>query len=281
MEPGHTDGSRITIEGAGDEEVGAEKAGDLIFIIAVQPHASFRLVDHTGFDLECDATLTLSELLLGFDRIVTVHLDGRHLQVRHRATIEPGTENRVLLRGEGLRKGKVGANRPSTSRTSSANSNNSTGSASVKGSAANGEERGDLWIRLKTEQTLSHWLQSLSADQRKQLESMLPAKRPPLDVEPDQVHVMKNPQVLTVSSLIPALLARIRLTDFFLGSVRMSNTKRLKRKRRGLRLTPDLHHPHDTIIPEVQEATSLVLRSPMTSTASLPRDSRAHRNGAN
>lgn len=173
----------------------AEKPGDLLFIIALQPHPTFRLLPSSGYDLECDATLTLSEMLLGFDRVVTIHLDGRYLQVKHTQPIEPGSNCRILLKGEGLL-----MKRPSLStRTSSDYSSKSNGS---KGASADhngrGSKRGDLWICIRPEDNLAQWVDSLEPVQREQLAKLLPPKRPPLEVEDEELVLCPDAKVLTV-----------------------------------------------------------------------------------
>ena len=78
---------------------GVPEAGDLIFQLSLQEDPSFSL---NGLDLLCTCRLTLSEALLGFDRTVLTHLDGRQIRVERRAgTItRPGDVQRV--RGEGM-----------------------------------------------------------------------------------------------------------------------------------------------------------------------------------
>lgn len=173
----------------------AEKPGDLLFIVALQPHPTFRLVPHSGFDLECDATMTLSELLLGFDRVVTVHLDGRHLEVKHQGTIDPGSKSRILIKGEGLLTGRPAMPHRTSSGVSGSSSTSRDSSRSKKGST---QARGDLWICVQAEESLAQWIETLSAEQKEQLTKLLPPKRPALDVEPNQLCKCTNAVVLTV-----------------------------------------------------------------------------------
>lgn len=85
--------------------------GDVIFHIRIAPHATFLRAAASPADLTVNVTLTLSEALLGFDRVVLVHLDGRGLRVisgRGERVIQHGDEYRIIgegmpLRGRGVR----------------------------------------------------------------------------------------------------------------------------------------------------------------------------------
>lgn len=81
------------------KQPGVPEPGDLIFQLSLQPHASFEV---EGLDLETTCRLTLSEALLGFDRTILTHLDGRHLRVARKAGVvtRPGDVQRI--RGEGM-----------------------------------------------------------------------------------------------------------------------------------------------------------------------------------
>lgn len=63
------------------------------------PHASF---ERSGSDLLTTVKVTLSEALLGFNRILLNHLDGRGIQVASPPgkAIKPGQA--IVLRGEGM-----------------------------------------------------------------------------------------------------------------------------------------------------------------------------------
>lgn len=74
-------------------------AGDVIFILKASPHESF---ERSGNDLLSHVTITLSEALLGFSRIILTHLDGRGVKM----TTPPGKiikpADSIVLRGEGM-----------------------------------------------------------------------------------------------------------------------------------------------------------------------------------
>ncbi|KAJ7352451.1 hypothetical protein DFH08DRAFT_858973 [Mycena albidolilacea] len=98
IEPGMADKQRIILAGAGDEEPGTP-AGDVIFVLRLAPHEAF---ERSGSDLLTTVTITLSEALFGFSRILITHLDGRGIQM----TSPPGKiikhSDTIILRGEGM-----------------------------------------------------------------------------------------------------------------------------------------------------------------------------------
>ncbi|KAJ6631010.1 hypothetical protein B0H10DRAFT_1980333 [Mycena sp. CBHHK59/15] len=98
VEPGMADQQRIILAGAGDEEPGTP-AGDVIFVLRLTPHESF---ERSGGDLLTNVTITLSEALFGFSRILITHLDGRGVQVMSPPgkIIKPA--DTIVLRGEGM-----------------------------------------------------------------------------------------------------------------------------------------------------------------------------------
>lgn len=71
----------------------------MIFLLKVLPHESF---ERSGDDLLTHVTITLSEALLGFSRIILTHLDGRGVKL----TTPPGKiikpQDSIVLRGEGM-----------------------------------------------------------------------------------------------------------------------------------------------------------------------------------
>jgi len=111
------DGQRIVLAGAGDEEVSikddapvgsvvnltesqpGDPPGDVVFILQAVSHPSF---ERSGKDLLTRITITLSEALFGFSRILLTHLDGRGVEV----TSPPGKiiqpNDSIVLRGEGM-----------------------------------------------------------------------------------------------------------------------------------------------------------------------------------
>jgi DnaJ family protein A protein 2 len=74
-------------------------AGDVVFVLQLQKHPSF---ERSGTDLLTNVTVTLSEALFGFSRILVTHLDGRGVRV----TSPPGKiikpNDSIVLRGEGM-----------------------------------------------------------------------------------------------------------------------------------------------------------------------------------
>ena len=80
--------------------------GDVIFVLKMERHPSF---ERSNDDLLAKVTITLSEALLGFDRILLTHLDGRGIRL-------DGTSNKVIrpndtirIPGEGMPKYKAEA----------------------------------------------------------------------------------------------------------------------------------------------------------------------------
>jgi DnaJ family protein A protein 2 len=73
--------------------------GDVIFVLRASPHESF---ERSGNDLLTNVSITLSEALLGFSRILITHLDGRGVKVTSPPgkIISPGES--IVLRGEGM-----------------------------------------------------------------------------------------------------------------------------------------------------------------------------------
>lgn len=73
--------------------------GDVIFVLKTQRHESF---ERSGSDLLATVSITLSEALLGFDRIMINHLDGRGVRVAspEGKVITSGTT--IILRNEGM-----------------------------------------------------------------------------------------------------------------------------------------------------------------------------------
>ena len=70
-----------------------------MFVLKALPHATF---ERSGSDLLTHVTITLSEALLGFSRILLKHLDGRGIKVSSppRKIIKPDTC--IIVRGEGM-----------------------------------------------------------------------------------------------------------------------------------------------------------------------------------
>jgi DnaJ family protein A protein 2 len=105
-------------------------------LLKTQKHESFERI---GDDLVTHVTITLSEALLGFDRILLTHLDGRGIKV----TSPPGKiikpHDTIILRGEGMPIHK----RP--------------------------DEKGDLHVILDLEMPSNDWLKTIDRRVRAQL----------------------------------------------------------------------------------------------------------------
>lgn len=73
--------------------------GDVVFLLTAIPHESF---ERSGNDLLTHITITLSEALLGFSRVIITHLDGRGIKL----STPPGKiikpQDSIVLRGEGM-----------------------------------------------------------------------------------------------------------------------------------------------------------------------------------
>ncbi|GFZ44155.1 hypothetical protein JCM24511_01876 [Saitozyma sp. JCM 24511] len=98
--PGTEHGERIALRGEGDE-MPEVPPGDIIFHIHILPHSTFRRLGDSH--LGATVPLRLSEALLGFNRVLFVHLDGRGIRVeskRGERVIRHGEE--LCIRGEGM-----------------------------------------------------------------------------------------------------------------------------------------------------------------------------------
>ena len=73
--------------------------GDVVFLLTAIPHESF---ERSGNDLLTHITITLSEALLGFSRVIITHLDGRGIKLSTppEKIIKP--QDSIVLRGEGM-----------------------------------------------------------------------------------------------------------------------------------------------------------------------------------
>ena len=107
IERGAQHGDRIVLRGEGEQLPGQEQAGDVCLILNVKEHRAFTLAGTKGLDLQAEITLTLSEALLGFDRLLLTHLDGRGLRVSQPTPGKKGfrvfkTGDIVRVKGEGF-----------------------------------------------------------------------------------------------------------------------------------------------------------------------------------
>ncbi|BGP51812.1 hypothetical protein JCM10450v2_007768 [Rhodotorula kratochvilovae] len=111
LERGMHFGEKIVISGEGDESPDSSAPGDLHIIVRPLPHPTFTLLPPSNpsrpADLSTTLSLTLSESLLGFSRLILVHLDGRGLRVAQPAPGQRGwrvlkTGDEVVVPGEGM-----------------------------------------------------------------------------------------------------------------------------------------------------------------------------------
>jgi DnaJ family protein A protein 2 len=140
VEKGMSDRQRIVLAGAGDEEPGMPP-GDVVFVLKQLPHKTF---ERSGSDLLTTITITLSEALLGFSRILLTHLDGRGIKVSSPPLKVIQPNQTLVLRGEGMPTYK------------------------------NPEHKGNLYVALQIEMPDESWLASVD---RTALAAQLPPKR--------------------------------------------------------------------------------------------------------
>ncbi|KAF1797141.1 hypothetical protein V8B55DRAFT_1485929 [Mucor lusitanicus] len=97
IEKGMEDGQKIAMKGEGDQEPGVEP-GDVILVLNQKEHATFT---REGNDLLVEVTISLTEALCGFDKVIVTHLDGRGIQVKQPAgqIIKPGMVKRIPNEG--------------------------------------------------------------------------------------------------------------------------------------------------------------------------------------
>ncbi|ORY32569.1 chaperone regulator [Naematelia encephala] len=126
IEPGTEDGERIALRGEGDEAPDIPP-GDVIFHIQHKSHSVFRPNSSSPSDLSVSVTIRLSEALLGFNRVLFTHLDGRGIRIESKRGERVIQQSQVcIIRGEGLpRRGK--------------------------------KERGDLWVKFNVEMPGESW----------------------------------------------------------------------------------------------------------------------------
>ncbi|KAF9532577.1 hypothetical protein CPB83DRAFT_847002 [Crepidotus variabilis] len=150
IEKGMTDRQRIVLAGAGDQQPDIPP-GDVIFVLKAAPHASF---ERNGNDLLSRVTLTLSEALLGFSRIILTHLDGRGVKFTSKPgkIIKPG--DTIILKNEGMPIHK----RP--------------------------DEKGSLFVLFDVEMPTTDWWKTIDSQA---LEALLPPKRVDVDPQPEIV----------------------------------------------------------------------------------------------
>ncbi|KAF8624538.1 hypothetical protein AX15_005845 [Amanita polypyramis BW_CC] len=150
VEKGMTDRQRIVLAGAGDQKPGLPP-GDVVFVLKALPHTNF---ERSGNDLLTHVTITLSESLLGFSRVLVKHLDGRGIKVSSPAGKIVKPDSCIILRGEGMPVYR------------------------------NPGQKGDLYVIISIEMPDEDWLRKVDV---KALTSLLPPKKPELEPYPETV----------------------------------------------------------------------------------------------
>lgn len=99
IDPGMRHGQKLIFKEQSDCVPGCKRAGNLVIQLRLKPHESITVKNN---DLMVSAHITLSEALLGLERAVFTHLDGRSIRVKTLPgnVIRPGDV--CVLRGEGL-----------------------------------------------------------------------------------------------------------------------------------------------------------------------------------
>ncbi|WVQ82184.1 hypothetical protein IAT38_004312 [Cryptococcus sp. DSM 104549] len=162
IDPGTEDGERIALRGEADEAPDIPP-GDVIFLIRHLPHPSFRPQPHSPGSLTILINIRLSEALLGFSRVLFIHLDGRGIHVtspRGARIIQPGST--WLIKGEGM---------------------------PIRGKG----RKGDMYVRFEVEFPGVEWARGLELEKGKDgvegTEVELPARKPDLGMTPEKVEV--------------------------------------------------------------------------------------------
>ncbi|KAK9893659.1 DnaJ-domain-containing protein [Cystobasidium minutum MCA 4210] len=155
VERGARSGDRIVLRGEGEQYPG-QQAGDIILIIKTKPHPTFSLIPGTD-DLQVSVSINLTEALLGFERVLLTHLDGRGLRVTSPSPGSPGHRvyghgDEVTIRGEGF-------------------------------PGRRSHLTGDLIVTILVEMPTADFMTSLTDEQRLSLQSGLPPKRPSIETQ--------------------------------------------------------------------------------------------------
>ena len=133
--------------------------GDVVICLCVAPHPTFKMVSPDSRDLLLTVSITLSESLLGMDRVVFRHLDGKEIRVYLPGPHQEGHSaikhgDIKVIRGMGL---------PGQTAT---------------------QPRSDLWIKFNVEWPTTEWIRSQDFNL---LRNALPPARP-------DVHQSDTPQ---------------------------------------------------------------------------------------
>ncbi|PKY41156.1 putative molecular chaperone [Rhizophagus irregularis] len=140
IEKGMQNNQRIVMQGEADQEPGVE-TGDVILVLKQKPHERFERQDN---DLLTEVSISITEALCGFSKVLVKHLDGRGLVINHPAgeVIKPGAVK--CIAGEGM---------PQYKRSS---------------------DKGNLYVRFNVEFPPDMWI---TPDKIKKLEALLPSRK--------------------------------------------------------------------------------------------------------
>ncbi|KAJ9114851.1 hypothetical protein QFC20_001222 [Naganishia adeliensis] len=163
IEPGSIDGDRMVLTGEGDAMPNLPP-GDVILRLRVRPHHAFHAGPPGSRDLYYTASITLSESLLGFQRVLFYHLDGRGIKV------DCPTGERIIkhgdtffIKGEGMPKNASTRNRA-----------------------------GDLYVRFEVEMPDLDWVKRQQAQSGPEaIHVALPGKKVDQAIPEDTVTVVK------------------------------------------------------------------------------------------
>lgn len=97
VDKGMKHGQKIVFKGEGNQSIECKEAGDVIVVLAQQPHEKFQ---RSGDNLIIDHKITLTEALCGFE-LPLKHLDGRNIVIKSLPgdVIKEGVK---CVRGEGM-----------------------------------------------------------------------------------------------------------------------------------------------------------------------------------
>merc|ERR1712224_960629 len=85
VERGMSDGDQLTFKGLGEQQP-QKLPGDVVLTLRQRKHPVF---DRSDQDLHMEATISLKEALLGFERQIT-HLDDRRVTIGYAGVSSPG-----------------------------------------------------------------------------------------------------------------------------------------------------------------------------------------------
>ncbi|CAG8652368.1 4952_t:CDS:10, partial [Funneliformis mosseae] len=164
IEKGMQNNQKIIMQGEADQEVLYElkpgvETGDVILVLKLAQHERF---ERQGNDLLTEVSISITEALCGFSKVLVKHLDGRGLVINHPAgeVIKPGAVKCIV--GEGMPQYK----RPF--------------------------DKGNLYIKFTIEFPTDMWI---TPDKIKQLETLLPSRKVEEVSRPDvidEVHLTEG-----------------------------------------------------------------------------------------